>query len=151
MNNRAYSTNRQFPPPLKFTTPQIITLKYQQGKMCRGGESVMFTTTTGERFFVDPPMAAEIQLLADGPMEIHETHQGFTVRRVPSHDGHINAGPVNGQGQNSAQIMSRCYQQAIDVALQAVEYAKGRNLMLAPSFEDIRALAATICISETRK
>lgn len=57
--------------------------------------------------------------------------------------------PVNGAGENSAAIMARCYHQAIDVALAAVTYAESKGLRITPSFEDVRCLAATICINES--
>jgi hypothetical protein len=57
--------------------------------------------------------------------------------------------PVNGQGENSAAILSRCYIQAIDIALASTAYAESKGLRITPAFEDIRALAATICINET--
>lgn len=59
------------------------------------------------------------------------------------------AAPVNGQGETTAAIMGRCYIQAVDVALAAVQYAETKGLRITPGFEDIRALAATMCITET--
>lgn len=60
-----------------------------------------------------------------------------------------NHGPVNGAGENTAAIISRCYIQAVDVALAAVQYAEKQGLRITPEFADIRALAATMCITET--
>jgi hypothetical protein len=57
--------------------------------------------------------------------------------------------PVNGAGENSAAILSRCYHQAIDIALAATAYAEMKGLRITPAFEDIRAMAATICINES--
>jgi hypothetical protein len=46
-------------------------------------------------------------------------------------------------------MMTRCYASAIDIAVAAVESARGRGLMITPSFEDVRCIAATMLINET--
>lgn len=56
--------------------------------------------------------------------------------------------PVNGAGLSSAEIMSRCYRQAIDIAANAIVYAQDKGMRLTPEFANIQALAATICINE---
>ncbi len=70
---------------------------------------------------------------------------------APNGNGHGSNGngrtKVNGQGQTSADIARACYRDAIDVALESVTYAKSKGLMLAPSFEDIRCLSATLLIN----
>ena len=58
--------------------------------------------------------------------------------------------PMNGKGETSAVQMARCYRDAIDISATAVEYAQKVGLVIAPCFEDIRALAATCYIAETR-
>jgi hypothetical protein len=57
--------------------------------------------------------------------------------------------PLNGNGESSADYLARCYRDAVDVCLATLAYAKAKGLVLAPNFGDVRALAATICISET--
>lgn len=57
--------------------------------------------------------------------------------------------PMNGNGETSATHLARCYRDAVDVCLATLAYAKAKGLVIAPDFGDVRALAATICISET--
>jgi len=56
---------------------------------------------------------------------------------------------MNGAGEDVAQVMARCYQSAIDIAAAAQEAARGRGLHITASFEDVRCIAATLCINET--
>ena len=56
---------------------------------------------------------------------------------------------MNGHGETSAMHLTRCYRDAIDIAMDAVAYAKEKGLMIAPEFSDLRAMAATICINES--
>lgn len=130
--------------------PQTIALKYKTGKLTRTG-NMMYTLTSGMVAFFPPAVAAEIDALhLDPGMAFSICHHGrdrWTVERItvpppaPS--------PVNGQGEDSAAILSRCYTHAVDIALVATAYAESKGLRITPAFEDIRALAATICISET--
>lgn len=57
--------------------------------------------------------------------------------------------PVNGAGENSAAILARCYRDAVDIALDAVSYAETKGLRVTPTFEDIRCISATLCITQT--
>ena len=143
-----------YPPTLNFETgvPQVIALKYPQGKPCRNGQSLMFTTVQGDRFFVHPVVGAQITQLGIQPGEPFEMTRGrgadFQVRRIaqaPTFPARHAPQPSQPTGGDS---MSHCYTRAVDIALGAVEYAKTRGLVLSPSFEDVRALAATLCISE---
>lgn len=59
-------------------------------------------------------------------------------------------GPVNGQGEDAGAILGRCYARAIGIALEAVEIARGKGLMVTPSFGDLRCISAALMISETR-
>jgi hypothetical protein len=59
------------------------------------------------------------------------------------------AGKLNGAGEDGPAIMRRCYKAAIEIALEAVQTAQAKGLLLSPSFEDVRAIAATLCITET--
>jgi hypothetical protein len=49
-----------------------------------------------------------------------------------------------------APDMSGCYREAIEVTLGAISYAKEHGLLLTPTFEDIRCMAATLLI-DSRK
>ena len=59
------------------------------------------------------------------------------------------AGKLNGAGEDVPAIMRRCYKAAIEIALEAVQTAQANGLLLSPNFEDVRAIAATLCITET--
>jgi hypothetical protein len=59
------------------------------------------------------------------------------------------AGKLNGAGEEIPAIMRRCYTAAIEIPLEAVKTAHAKGLLLTPSFEDVRAIAATRCITET--
>jgi hypothetical protein len=58
-------------------------------------------------------------------------------------------GKLNGAGEDVPAIMRRCYKAAIEIALEAVQTAQAKGMLLSPSFEDVRAIAATLCITET--
>lgn len=188
-----------FPPKLEFelNVPRILAMAYAEGKPCnsRSGDSLMWTTTAGERFFTDPYVGdrARAAGLAVGvPMEWEkiEVRQGnrrmveFQVRPLrngtsvpgggapapigvkaengqhnptpaplPTWDEHVARqpappAPVNGAGDTGAAILARCYHEAIDVALAAVAYAESKGLRITPAFEDVRAMAATLCIGQ---
>jgi hypothetical protein len=181
------------PRTIKFETGQPVTLAlaYADGKPCQSrfsGDSLMYTTTEGDRFFTEPYFQDRLraaQIAVGQPIEIEkrETWHGnkrvvsMEVRRAVEADV-VKApaprvmeqqtpnptpaprapqppalppviAPVNGQGQNSADFLARCYHQAIDIALAATAYAETKGLRITPAFEDIRALAATICINES--
>ena len=51
----------------------------------------------------------------------------------------------------SADRMLACYCEAVDVAIGAQAYAKQHDLLITPSFEDVRALAATLYINRVRE
>jgi hypothetical protein len=59
------------------------------------------------------------------------------------------ANKLNGAGEDVPAIMRRCYKAAIEIALEAVQTAHAKGLLISPSFEDVRAIAATLCITET--
>jgi len=56
--------------------------------------------------------------------------------------------PMTGKGETSAQVFTRCYRDAVDIALATVAYAREHGMLLTPEFADVRALAATIAIQE---
>lgn len=55
----------------------------------------------------------------------------------------------NGAGEDVPAILARMYPPAIEIALGAVEAARGRGLMISPTFEDIRTIATALFIAET--
>jgi hypothetical protein len=149
--------------------PKTIALKYKTGKPTRTG-NIMYSLTSGLVAFFTPPVAAEIDALhLDPGMPFSICHHGrdrWTVARIvaPAEAGtappqatastytapQLSAVPhVNGQGDSSAAILARAYIQAIEIALASTAYAESKGLRITPEFEDIRAIAATICISET--
>jgi len=56
--------------------------------------------------------------------------------------------PMNGNGETIAVQLARCYREAVEIAAVTVGYAAKHGLVIAPAFCDVRALAATIAISE---
>lgn len=60
---------------------------------------------------------------------------------------------VLGAGASVVQSegLAACFRAAVDVALDAVAYAKQRGLLLTPQFEDVRAMAATLHIDRQKR
>jgi hypothetical protein len=58
---------------------------------------------------------------------------------------------MNGRGETGATILARCYSKAIDIALMAVAEAEMKSLRITPTFEDIRAMATVLHITETAR
>ena len=82
--------------------------------------------------------------IAATPSPLQHQHPNGSV---PSHPTPV--APMNGNGETSAAQLTRCYRSAVDIALNAMAYAKEQGLLITPDFADIRALAATLAISET--
>ena len=61
-------------------TPVTLSLAYSEGKVVAGhfGERIMYTTTDKRRFFVDPPVAAQLTELGINVRE------NFTITRRPA-------------------------------------------------------------------
>lgn len=57
--------------------------------------------------------------------------------------------PVNGAGETTADIMARCYCNAVDIALATIACAEKKGLRLTAQFEDVRAMGTALLISET--
>lgn len=57
--------------------------------------------------------------------------------------------PVNGSSEAAGDILARCYASAIEIALEAVETARTKGLMVTPSFEDLRCISSVLMIAET--
>jgi hypothetical protein len=56
---------------------------------------------------------------------------------------------MNGEGETAAQILAGCYPDAVDVVLAGLAACKAKGLMVAPSFDDVRAIATTLFIQQT--
>jgi len=141
------------------------------------GDQLMFSLADGRKLYVDPYVQMKLDALGIQPgvpfeiekkelqsgnrrtvqIEVRAVRRTSAVAAAPARQS-VTAGsptplnptvPTNGAGETSADIMARCYRQAIDVSLGAMKYAEERGLRLAPSFEDVRCLAATICINES--
>lgn len=159
--------------------PTQIALKFRgAGKSIARTGNVMYTLHDGRVGFFPPQVAAEIDSLNLAPGEpfviCHHGGADWEIERVappqpnaaaPSHQAPprpvassssqlsqsttVPPAKVNGQGEDAAAILARCYHQAIAIALEAVEAARGKGLMVSPTFEDLRAMAATLHICET--
>jgi hypothetical protein len=55
---------------------------------------------------------------------------------------------VNGAGEDLPAIMARNYRSAIQIALDAAEFARSQGLMITPSFEDIRCISTALFIQD---
>jgi hypothetical protein len=78
----APQTNTQQSQTVDFpaNVPVTLSLAYPEGRIVAGhfGERVMYTTTEKRRFFVDPPVAAQITELGINVRE------NFTITRKPA-------------------------------------------------------------------
>ena len=108
----------------------------------------MYTLSDGRVAFFKPEVAREIDALHLAPGQpfliCERGKQGWQIEYA-----HKPENPVNGSGEDLPRIMTRCYSCAIEIAVKAVDVAKAKGLMICPTFEDIRALAATLVITET--
>lgn len=160
------SINAKFTPTFE---PEQIALKYKEGKGVHSpynGDQVLFTLSDGRKWFTDLYVAQKIEQMRIEPGEVFAV-QKTEIRRgnrriveiqitpvVPETPAEpekkpVGIAPVSGSGSSSADHLTRCYRDAVDIVAAAVEYARSKGLTLAPEFGDIRALAATICINET--
>lgn len=163
------------PPPAKPARFSLVrgqastvALKYPAGKRVSsrfGPDQMMYTLADGRVGYFPLAIAAEIDslhLAAGEPFSICDYGQGeWAIERAhpnaaknggsaaPPEAPRPAAGKINGQGEDSAAILERCFLRAVNVALAAAEYARGKGLQIAPRFEDIRAMAATLHINET--
>jgi hypothetical protein len=143
------------------------------------GDQLMFSLVDGRKWYTEPYVQMKLDAIRVQPgepfeVEKRESQSGnrrtvqIEVRALPRRANGtaparsaVNGGsptpfnptapppPKNGAGETSADIMARCYHQAIDVALGAVTYAEAKGLRITPCFEDVRCIAATICINES--
>lgn len=58
-------------------------------------------------------------------------------------------GKMNGQGEDVAAILARCFDAAIAIAAEKQEQARAKGLIVTVSFEDLRTMAATMLITES--
>ncbi len=159
MTPTATQTQQKFIPNF---TPEQIAIKQLPGKPVQSqysqGEQILFLLTDNRRWFADPYVAQKIEQMRIEPGEFFQV-QKISKRRGNQALTEVEITPVEQPAQpepkpaaqaqtSSATHLTRCYRDAVDIAAQAVEYARSKGLTLAPEFGDIRALAATICISE---
>ena len=165
------TNNRVTPAPERFTIVngkvETIALKYSNGKRVNSRipgapDQVMFTLADGRRAFLPLEVAEEIDALKLAP------GQPFTICKNGPRDWDVQyahaATPaesrqmdfpqsiserMNGSGEKLPEITKRCYADAIEIAVSAVELARLKGLMITPSFEDVRCLAATLVITAT--
>jgi hypothetical protein len=95
-------------------------------------------------------MIDQLKLQPGEPFTLLKRGPGsWDVRKLSAPPQTSPSAPVNGQGEDAGQILKRCYDRAIQIALEAVENAKRQGLMVTPSFEDIRCISSVLMISET--
>lgn len=153
--------------------PVEVSLKYATGKLVEGkfGNSMLFSTTDDRRFFVPVEVGDEIGRLGIHPGE------PITITKRESRDGARKgaafeirlarpvappvatpaaapapAPTVGGSAPPPSlrEFVTELYRAAIDILVEAEEYAKDRGFEVEFNAEDIRALAATLLI-ERRK
>jgi hypothetical protein len=153
--------NAKFQPSFD---PQEIALKALPGKPVHSpyqGDQIMFTLTDGRRWFADLYVSQTIEQMRlqagevfrvqktsirDGSRAIQRVEITAVVPEVPAPK------PVaSASSSDSGSSMSRHYRNAIDVVADAVAYAREKGLVIAPTFEDVRCLAAVTAIAEQRR
>lgn len=160
-------------PNAKFTPgfqAEQIALKSIPGKPVNSqyqGEQIMFILTDNRRWFADPVIAHRLDKMRIQPGEV------FEVQKVSRREGNkaiteleittvvpevteptrkpAGVAASSGAGESSATHLTRCYKDAVDIVAEAVLYARSKGLTLAPNFEDVRCLAATMAIAESRR
>lgn len=147
-------------------TPVTIALQYATGKRVNsripGAQDQMYYTLTDGRGMYLPlevgSMVDKLTLKPGEPFLICKNGpRDWQVNRVDNRQRDYNPpfnqspsqAPVNGTGEDAGRILSRCYESAISIALEAVETARTRGLMVSPSFEDIRCISSVLMIAET--
>lgn len=154
--------NAKFQPSFD---PQEIALKALPGKPVHSpyqGDQIMFILTDGCRWFADLYVSQMIEQMRLQPGEV------FRVQKTSTRDGNraiqrveitavvpeapepkpVASASSSGSGSSS---MSVHYRNAIDVVADAVAYAREKGLVIAPTFEDVRCLAAVTAIAEQRR
>lgn len=59
--------------------------------------------------------------------------------------------PMNGSGEDLPAIFARCYADAIDLTIAALESAQSKGLRILPTHEGLQAAAATLFIEMNRR
>ena len=156
----------------EFGTPVHVALKYGEGKLVEGryGESLLFSTVDGRRFFV--PVEVGEQITALGV----RAGEAITITKVETRNGRKRgaayeigrdtvAAPVSAPASrpmaaasapgpvpvppasgDMRMAMYQHYKAAIDILIEAGKYAQAREFPLEFNAEDVRALAATLLI-----
>ena len=154
--------------------PETIALKYATGKRVRsrfaGSPDQYYCALTDGRslylpwevgLMIDrlhPAPGEPLVILKRGPGDwsvVRKQKNGGDARRntAPlnsnerSHDSTIPGSSVKVQ----SELLRRCYQDAIGIALDAAETAKQRGLMIVPTFEDVRCISSVLMIAEARR
>lgn len=163
----------------EFNVPVRCALKYAEGKPIEGryGESLLFSTTDGRRFFV--PAAVGEQITALGvrpgePISITKVESKLGRKRVISYEIERAAGaapspapaaprpgPVmmptpaappaaagSAEPANIRRYLYDTYKVAVDVLAEVQKYSEARGLPVHFGPEDVRTLAATILIQK---
>lgn len=147
--------------------PITIALQFSTGKRVASRipgapDQIYYTLTDGRGFYADLEVAEMIEKLN------LVSREPFTICRYGQRDwevvraGHAPtppaaalpaprrepqpASPVNGQGHTAAMLYIDDFRAAVDVALAAIEIAKGKGLLISPAFEDVRCIATSLNI-----
>lgn len=141
--------------------PVTIALRYPSGKVVGSRipgapNQVYYSLMDGRSLYLPLEVASIIDKLELRAGELFtlckKGPRNWQARRVSERTephGHQEPppSPVNGRGDAGA-ILARCYARSIDIALEAVETARGKGLMVTPSFEDLRCISTALMISE---
>jgi len=159
-------------PKLTITNgaPVTVALKYPAGKRVssripNSPDQQYYSLTDGRSMYLPLQvghMIDELKLKPGEPFTILKRGPGdWSVEKgggpqAESESAHKevrqpHSTPVNGQGEAASDILNRCYRNAVEISLEAVEFARQKGLMVTPSFEDLRAISATLLITEVRR
>lgn len=164
----------------EFNVPVRVALKYAEGKPIEGryGESLLFSTTDGRRFFIPAPVGEQITALGirpGEPISITKVEGKVGRRRIASYEIERASGaapaaapspaprpgpvmmPAPAAGPASAspsaepsirRYLYDNYKVAVDVLVEVEKYSKARGLAVEFTAEDVRTLAATVLIQK---
>jgi hypothetical protein len=97
-----------------------------------------------------PPQASTARAPAPQPPRYWGQEAAPEAPHLRPERKHAPGAPTDGDHSNSpGNILASFYPDAIEVLLAGVAAAKERGLMLAPTFEDLRCVAATLYITHT--
>ncbi len=159
--------------------PKTIALQFATGRAVKsrlnGDMQMMYTLTSGEKAYFPLNVGEAIDSLTLAPGQpftvCHHGGGNWDIERaeVPAYNPPkpfpqqpppvpprpplppAAQAPVNGGGEDTAAILTRCYLSAIAITLTALETARTQGLQVLPSHEGLQACAATLFIAETRR